>query len=468
MTTPGSTIAAIATPAGKGGIGIIKISGRKASVIAASIFKESGEKTGAAIGRADRFESHRIYHGRIVDPISGRALDEVLLTVMKAPRSYTREDVVEINAHSGTMVLRAIFELVLSRGARLAEPGEFTKRAFLNGRIDLTQAEGVIDIINARTERALEIAQTQLNGALGHRLRAIRGGLLDAVSALEAEIDFPEDLGEVTTLCKGIEALEQKTIPALTALLEGFRTGRYLRDGLKVGIVGRPNVGKSSLLNRILDKDRVIVSPIPGTTRDVVEAAVDIQGLPVVFADTAGFQQSTDPVERIGIQKTLDAVQEADLVLWVVDAGDPGSPGDAEMSTVTLEKQALIVVNKIDLLGEGQRYSIPDEWNLPAVYVSALYNQGIEGLKRRISEMFTGRDTGSGQDIVVPNVRHKQAIERCRTAVRNAVAGYHTALPTELIAIDLREAVDALGEILGVTTRENILDEIFSRFCIGK
>jgi len=403
-----------------------------------------------------------------VDPISERALDEVLLTVMKAPRSYTREDVVEINAHSGTMVLRAIFELVLSRGARLAEPGEFTKRAFLNGRIDLTQAEGVIDIINARTERALEIAQTQLNGGLGHRLRAVRGWLLDAVSAVEAEIDFPEDLGEVTTVCNGAEALEQKAIPALTALLEGFRTGRYLRDGLRVGIVGRPNVGKSSLLNRILDKDRVIVSPIPGTTRDVIEVAVDIQGLPVIFADTAGLQQSTDPVEMIGIQKTMDAVQEADLVLWVVDAADPGSPGDFENFTATLEKQTLLVVNKIDLLGDGQRYSIPNGWNLPAVYVSALFNQGIEGLKHQISEMFTGRDTGSGQDIVVPNVRHKQAIERCLTAVRNGVAGYHTALPTELIVIDFREAVDALGEILGVTTRESVLDEIFSRFCIGK
>jgi len=463
-----STIAAIATPYGRGGIGIVKISGPEALPIAASVFRKSGNSVASENSSPDSFESHKIYHGHIVDRISGQIVDEVILSVMKAPRSYTREDVVEINAHSGYMVLDAILELVFSHGARLAEPGEFTKRAFLNGRIDLTRAEGVVDIINARTERALQMANAQLKGGLGNTIESIRSALLVIVAEIEAKIDFPEDVDGITCTKSVNEKLEQEVLVPLQRLLKQHRAGHFYRDGVKLAVIGRPNVGKSSLVNRLLRKDRVIVSPVPGTTRDLIEESLDIHGIPVVIADTAGIHRTNDPVEAIGIYKTEDCILDADFVLFMVDAGVPLCNEDYSIYRTLEEKPAILVINKIDLLEDSERFHIPKTWTIPIVMTSALYNQGIDALQSLFAKTVIQNDEGRDQNASVPNLRHKLSLERSVRAIGSALIGLGEAIPEELIAIDLKLAVDALDEITGKEVRPTILDEIFSRFCIGK
>ena len=459
-----STIAAIATPGGAGGIGIIKISGKDAISIASLIFRKSG----SSFDGAHAFESHRLYHGHIVHPESDKILDEVLLSVMKMPRSYTREDVVEINTHSGFAVLSGILELVLAKGARLAEPGEFTKRAFLNGRIDLTQAEGVIDIINARTEKALEIAGVQIKGELGKTIRSIRDTLLAVEAEIEAEIDFPDDVEELSSKDRHIETLQQAVISPLTALLNRYHIAHFFRDGIRMAVVGRPNVGKSSLVNRLIQKDRVIVTPIPGTTRDLIEETADIRGIPVVITDTAGLHQTDDPVEVIGIQKTQEYIKDSDLVLFLVDAGCPLTEADFEIRSILKGKNVVLVINKMDLLSEQRGFPIPESWRMPSVMISALYNQGVDALKALIARGFIRNGSESDGGRIVPNLRHKLTLERSVQASESALSGLQKDSHMELTAIDLKEAVDALGEIIGLTAKEAILDEIFSRFCIGK
>ena len=463
-----STIAAIATPSGKGGIGIIKISGKEALHIAAALFQKSGRARDSNGPSADSFESHKIYHGHIVDPEDGQVVDEVLLSVMRAPRSYTREDVVEINAHAGLVVQRKILELVISKGGRLAEPGEFTKRAFLNGRIDLTQAEGVIDIINARTDKALEIASEQVKGGLGERISGIRDALVGIVAGIEAEIDFPDDVGEAA-LTKNIgQQLKTAVLNPLTILLRQYRAAHIYRDGVKLAVVGRPNVGKSSLVNRLLQKDRVIVTPIPGTTRDIIEESLDIHGIPVTVTDTAGLHATEDAIEAIGIEKTRECIRVSDLVFFLVDAGTPLTDEDFEIYTTIEKKTAIMVINKMDLLTEKKHFPIPGSWKIPTIMISALYEQGIESLKALFAETFVRNGEKSDSDGMVPNLRHKISLERGIEAVESGLKGVVANLPEELIAIDLKEGINALGEITGETVKETILDEIFSRFCIGK
>lgn len=463
-----STIAAIATPSGKGGIGIIKISGPEALPIAASVFRKSGASSASAGPPRDRFESHRIYHGHVVDPESGQIIDEVILSVMQAPRSYTREDVVEINAHAGYLVLTAILELVLSRGARLAEPGEFTKRAFLNGRIDLTRAEGVIDIINARTEKSLQIASAQVKGGLGKTIESIREALLGVVAEIEAEIDFPEEVGEVASTESSRLTLEKAVLAPLIGLLHQYRGGHFYRDGVKLAVVGRPNVGKSSLVNRLIQKDRIIVTPVPGTTRDLIEETLDIHGIPVMIIDTAGLHSTDDPVEVIGIQKTQACIQDADLVFFLVDAGAPLTHEDFEIYHRLEGKSAILIINKMDLLPQCNSFRIPTGWKIPSVMTSALYNEGIETLKALFAQTFVRNGGGPEQHRAVPNLRHKISLERGVRAVESALKGLEEGLPDELVAIDLKQGVDALDEITGQGVQPTILDEIFSRFCIGK
>jgi len=460
-----STIAAIATPSGRAGIGIIKISGPDAVSIASALFRQTAA---AGAPARCRFKSHRLYHGFVLDPQSGSVLDEVLLSVMRGPRSYTGEEVVEINTHSGTVVLKAVLDLVLQNGARLAEPGEFTKRAFLNGRIDLTQAEAVIDIINARSEQALALAAAHMGGGLKNRILTIREALVNVMAPLEAAIDFPEDV-EPADAGMWAERLRQDVLQPLEALVRAYSSAHFFREGLRLAVVGRPNVGKSSLMNRLVCKERTIVSPYPGTTRDFIEESIEINGIPVVVADTAGLHPTLDPVETIGILKTRDYIDSCDLVLLVLDASTVFDAEDRRIFESVRADRMILVLNKQDLVTAVAGLQLPPDWQgLPQARISALYNQGIDALKDLIATVCTGDARLDIRGRIIPNLRQKRLLEQGLQAARTAAGGFDDGRPCELTAIDLREAANALAEIVGLDAREDILDQIFARFCIGK
>jgi tRNA modification GTPase len=473
-----STIAAIATPGGRGGIGIIKISGPKALPIAAAIFTPAASHhastPSAGSGPANRksgdgFKTHRLYYGTIIDPGSQQVVDEILLSVMKAPRSYTREDVVEINAHGGQVAVNAILELVLKQGARLAEPGEFTKRAFLNGRIDLTQAEAVIDIINARTDKSLQVAAAQVDGTLSKSVAEIRQYLIELLTRTEAGIDFPDDVDEVIDPAAATLEIDNSVIKPLQRLIQQHEDGNVLRDGLKVAVVGRPNVGKSSLLNCLVKKERVIVTALPGTTRDTVEESININGFPIIVADTAGLHDTHDPIETIGIEKTIENVTGADLVLFMVEADRALSEDDYKIFERFRSKPVLVVINKIDLVDNGNAVDIPADWaSRKCVQVSALYGRGMETLKEQIIATAFGETPLDLEAGIVPNLRQKLLLDDSLNAAQAIRHELNNGQPMELIAIQLQDAVDALGQILGTTVKVDVLDQIFSRFCIGK
>ena len=464
-----STIAAIATPAGSGGISIIRVSGPDAVPIATALFQHCAGGPGNRPA-GPSFESHRLYYGHIVDPASGRTLDEVLLAVMKAPRSYTREDVVEINAHGGPVAVRSMLKAVLCQGARLAEPGEFTRRAFLNGRIDLTQAEAVADLINALSERSLESAAVQLGGGLRQEVQTIRTLCLDLLVRLEAGIDFPEDVGELINARETFAGLHEQVITPLKQLIRNHVQGRIIHEGLKVAIVGRPNVGKSSLMNRLLGRERAIVTPYPGTTRDVIEDTLIVQGVPVILRDTAGLHASRDPVETLGMAKTLENSGSADVVLFVIEAHQPLGEEDLRVYEWIRLRPMLIVLNKIDLLNESAaKAEIPDDWPRErCVRISALSGQGVEELQERIIQTATGESGLEVSGAVIPNLRQKELLERSLASVAAAATDVVNGSAPELVAIHLTQAAAGLGEILGATVKMDILDAIFSRFCIGK
>lgn len=468
FTYSDSTITAISTPAGPGGIGIVRISGNDTLQIARSIFRRTGNGKDDSNTDETIFESHKLILGNIIDPESGRVIDEVLLTYMKAPKSYTMEDVVEINAHSGSVVLNTILKLVLQKGARLAEPGEFTKRAFLNGRVDLTQAEAVADIIQSKTEKSLEIAISQSSGFLGRRIEGVRNSLQEIMISLEAAIDFPEDIEEDLDNSHLMGLIEKDVINNIDELIKHYNDGSMIRDGLKICISGKPNVGKSSLLNCLARKDRAIVTPIPGTTRDVVEEVIDIDGIPVNILDTAGLHETEDPVETIGIQKAWDQINNSDGVLFMLDAGRDADQHDNAIFEKIREKNIILVINKSDLVEEDFFPDIPDEWKpLPAIKISALYDKGVDMLKGLIKEVLTGSTDGL-ESAMIPNIRQKDALERSLKAACLAVDGLKNGLTAELISLDIQEAKSCLEEILGINAGEDVLGEIFSKFCIGK
>ncbi len=472
-----STIAAIATPGGRGGIGIIKISGSKALSIAAAIFSPAvshasthSDRSGSAKNMfADGFKSHQLYYGNIIDPGSRRALDEVLLSVMKGPGSYTREDVVEINAHGGQIAVHAILELVLRQGARMAEPGEFTKRAFLNGRIDLTQAEAVIDIINARTDKSLRVAAAQVHGTLSEPVEKIRQCLIELLTRTEAAIDFPDEVGEIIDAAAVTLEIEATVIKPLQRLIQQHADGNVLRDGLKVAVVGRPNVGKSSLLNCLVKKERVIVTAMPGTTRDTIEESFNVNGFPIVLADTAGLHDTHDPIETIGIEKAIENVKGADLVLLLIEGNRSLTGDDLKIFEQFRSKPKIVVINKIDLVDSDHFVEIPADWaSTKSVSVSALYDRGMESLKELIVATAFGENSIDIEDGIVPNLRQKLLLDdslEASLAIRRELNNGH---PMELIAIQLQDAIDALGQILGTTVKVDVLDQIFSQFCIGK
>jgi len=384
--------------------------------------------------------------------------------VMRAPRTYTREDVVEINCHGGIVPLREALGAVLAAGARLAHPGEFTKRAFLNGRIDLTQAESVIDVIRSKTEASLRVALAQLDGRLSARIGEIQDRILGLLAGLEASIDFPED--DVDEL-PGPRLAEsaREIVRELDGLLESASTGRIYREGVRTVIAGRPNVGKSSLLNALLGQERAIVTNIPGTTRDIIEETINIKGIPLVLADTAGLRETQDLVERIGVQKTRELLAGADLVLFVVEAAEGMTGEDRELLKDIDRKKTILIVNKIDL---GENMPPPGDGDIPAVEVSALTGEGIEHLKESIVQVVTGGRVSSPESVIVSRVRHEDAIRRARNHMEEFQSSSGAGVPADLLSIDARSAWEALGEITGSTVTEDLLDRIFRDFCIGK
>jgi tRNA modification GTPase len=466
-----STIAAIATPPGNGGIGIVKISGSCAIGIARSIFRPasaSARPENAAHQAEDALVSRRLYYGHIIDPDTDRVIDEVLVTVMRKPRSYTAEDVVEIQAHAGVLVLKTILNLLVEKGARLAEPGEFTKRAFLNGRIDLTQAEAVIDIINARSASAVDMAAVQITGGLSRAVASFRSALADVLTGIEAVIDFSDDADIPFHPEVLIDRLEQDVAQVLQSLIRRHADENFLREGLKVVIVGGPNVGKSSLMNRLINRERAIVTEIPGTTRDFIEESFTARGIPIVVTDTAGIRENPDPIERIGIEKAWDYIASADIILFTMDAGRPATPTDLDLFQKLKDKKRILVINKTDLPKTDTGFRLPPEWAaVPRLEVSALYNRGIEVLKDLIAGLAFGGVTDTVSRIV-PNMRQKMALESCLASTRDAVEGLRRAAPLELISIDVRSALQALAEITGERADGGVLENIFSRFCIGK
>jgi tRNA modification GTPase len=454
------TIAAISTPPGVGGIGIVRLSGPESRNILERIFRRRGGK-GPLL-------SHRFYLGEILRPRDQNVLDEALVVFMGKPNTYTREDVAEIQAHGGNLVLREILEVVLQNGARLAEPGEFTRRAFLNGRIDLTQAEAVIDLIQSKTRRSLELANLQRQGRLAEELGRIREDLLNLTALLEAGIDFPEE--EVPEVSRGEVARRlERAQNRLGFLLRTYEKGKIYREGISAAIVGRPNVGKSSLLNSLLREDRAIVTPIPGTTRDVVEEVINIRGIPMKMMDTAGLRPAKDVIEMEGIRRTQDRMARADLIIWVVDGSELLTSEDLDILSQVGKKKTVIAVNKMDLpRGLDPRDLAELVPQFPQVPISALHQTNIDRLEDAIRVQVLNGGMEPDHEIFLTNLRHKQAVEGAQEALVQARQGWEANLPPEFITLDLARSLQFLGEIVGETTTEDLLNRIFSHFCIGK
>lgn len=454
------TIAAISTPPGSGGIGIIRISGAQALAVLQRLFRPHD--------RGCRFRSHQLYYGHIVQPGAGRIVDEVLAVYMQTPHTYTREDVVEIHCHGSYLLLSRILELILAAGARLADPGEFTKRAFLNGRIDLTRAEAVIDILAAKTRKGIDQAQAQLAGALYQRIEGIRQGLMQMKAYIEVAIDFPDEDAEIVDLGGLQQILEQQVAQPLQRLIASADQGRILRDGISVVIAGVPNVGKSSLLNALLQEERALVTAIPGTTRDFIEEYLDIEGIPVRIIDTAGIRDHAEEVEELGIKRAKVLLQQADLVLFMVDGSRDLSEADLRLHRLVAAKPLIVVINKSDLCQDDTRDFAPQGITGPAVWISARHQTGIEELKRAIFTAVAGGRDQWQEDGCAPNLRHRQALLRAEAAGNRIAESLAAGSSCDLIAVDIQECLEQLGEIVGLTTADDILDVIFTQFCLGK
>ena len=457
------TIAAIATPLGEGGLAVVRVSGPQALAIADNSFLPVGKSSLKPSAAA----THTIQYGKIVR--GGNVIDEVLLAVLRAPRTFTREDAVEISCHGGILPAKLVLDTLLENGARLAEPGEFTRRAFLNGRIDLAQAEAVADLIHSRTELALAAANEQLAGKLSQRIHRLRDDLMHTLAHVEAHIDFPDEDIAPDTKTQLLHRLENG-VELMDELLRTANEGQILRRGIRAAIVGRPNVGKSSLLNQLLGKDRAIVSPIAGTTRDTIEETANIRGLPVVFIDTAGLREARDEIEREGIRRSRESLASAEFILHILDASEPLTEADEKYLAEFAGKKRILVRNKTDLpvklnLPHDSRFTIHDSH---VVDVSCLSGQGIEALKDAIKELVWSGEINAGMLQVMINSRHQDALNRARTATRQTIDALRGDVTLELVAMDLRIAVNAVGEIVGKTATEDLLDSIFSQFCIGK
>jgi tRNA modification GTPase len=483
------TIAAIATPLGEGGLAVIRLSGLQAFAVADKSFVPVGKSS----LRPSVAPTHTIQYGKIVR--HGQTVDEVLVAVMRAPRTFTREDVVEIFCHGGLLPAKMVLDTVLENGVRLAEPGEFTRRAFLNGRIDLTQAEAVADLIHSRTELALAAATEQLAGKLSQRINQLRDDMIKILAHVEAHIDFPDEDISPDTKEQLLNRLE-RGVAFMDELLRTANEGQILRRGIRAAIVGRPNAGKSSLLNQLLGRDRAIVSPIPGTTRDTIEETANIRGVPVVFVDTAGLREVGDEIELEGIRRSRESLAKAEVILHVLDVSAPLTPADEKYLAEFATKKRILVRNKTDLpiklriedlgtcfgartvvsascLGGAKDHAdmavrAPNFPDSPVVEVSCATGQGIEALKDVIKDLVWAGEIRMEMLEVMINSRHQDALNRARSAIRQTIAALRANLTLELAAMDLRIAVNAVGEIVGKTTTEDLLDSIFSQFCLGK
>ena len=454
------TIAAIATAPGEGGIGIIRISGEKSLQVAQSIFKS---KSGKMI---KDYNARTLIYGTVVD--NEKVIDEVLVAYMKGPNSYTAEDVIEINCHGGFISVKKILELILSKGVRLAEAGEFTKRAFLNGRIDLSQAEAIIDVIKSKTDMAHEVAQSQLEGSLAKKIKDLRMNVTEVLAHLEVSIDFAEeDVEEITYQTLEEKALELRN--EIKKLYDTAESGKILRDGLKTVIVGKPNVGKSSLLNSILGENRAIVTDIAGTTRDVIEEFVNIKGIPLKIVDTAGIRETEDVVEKIGVEKSRESFSTADLVIMVLDASRKLSEEDMEILESLKNKKTIVLLNKMDLEPQIELEKIEEFVNSEDIIkISALKHQGIEELQDKIEAMVYHGSVKNSSNLMITNSRHKDALFKAYENINDAISAIEQRMPYDFIEVDFKNIWDYLGYINGDTVREDLLDTIFANFCIGK
>lgn len=454
------TIAAISTPIGEGGIAIVRVSGPDAISTVDKVY--IGKRQLSTV------DSHTIHYGWIIDPKTSEKIDETLVSVMRAPRTFTGEDVVEVNVHGGIVSVNRVLQLILDAGARLAEPGEFTKRAFLNGRIDLSQAEAVIDLIRSKTDRAMKVALSQVEGKLSHEIRSLRQSLVELMAHIEVHIDYPEhDEEEVT-----YQHIKERVVEIrsrIATLEKKGNEGKILREGVETAIIGRPNVGKSSLLNALAKEARAIVTDIPGTTRDIIEEFVNIRGIPLKLIDTAGIRETEDIVERIGVERSRKAIEKADLVLLMINQAEPITAEDEQLFDLVKDANVIVVLNKMDLPSkidiEDIRKRFPTR---PIVSLSIMTEEGLDALEEAVSELFFAGKVSSGDPTYISNARHIQLLRQAIQSLDDALVGVEDRLPYDMIAIDLKRAWLFLGEIIGDAVSEDLISQIFSQFCLGK
>ena len=462
ITQEFDTIAAISTPPGEGAISIVRLSGEQAISIADAVF-QSGKK------KLIDVSSHTIHYGHIFDPEKYQMMDEVMVSIMRKPKTFTREDIAEINCHGGIVVVNQILQLVLRQGARLAEPGEFTKRAFLNGRVDLSQAEAVMDLIRAKTDKAMNLAINQLDGNLSRLIRQLRQEILETLAQVEVNIDYPEydDVEELTTrllLEKANQVQKQ-----IQALLQTAQQGKILREGLSTAIIGRPNVGKSSLLNHLLREEKAIVTDIAGTTRDVIEEYVNVRGVPLKLVDTAGIRETEDIVEKIGVERSRKALSEADLILLVLNQSESLTTEDKQLLDITSGNKRIILLNKTDLPSRiNQEDLVPYLENEPALPISVLTSEGLDQLEQAIADLFFGGNTGDKDASYLSNTRHIALLEKAEHSLAEVIQGIESGMPVDLVQIDMTRCWDYLGEIVGDSVQDELITQLFSQFCLGK